>query len=99
MSESDILNSAIRQALPIILPAVRQVFQEELASKLNADLQARYLSEREARQLFKPSPTRQTFINWEHRGLVTAYMIGGRKYYLFSELTAAVEKIKKYQRA
>jgi hypothetical protein len=38
--------------------------------------------------------TRQTFVNWRKKGLITAYSIDGKIYYKPSELISAMKKIE-----
>lgn len=37
--------------------------------------------------------TRQTFVNWRKKGLITAYTINGRIYYKPSEIMTALQKV------
>jgi hypothetical protein len=38
--------------------------------------------------------TRQTFVNWRKKGLITAYTVNGRIFYKPSELIAALKKVQ-----
>jgi hypothetical protein len=38
--------------------------------------------------------TRQTFVNWRKKGLISAYTIDGKIYYKPSELVAALKKVQ-----
>ena len=46
----------------------------------------------QAEALKRWNKSRQTFVNWRKKGLVTAYTINGRIYYKPSEIMAALQK-------
>ncbi|HRP33930.1 MAG TPA: helix-turn-helix domain-containing protein [Agriterribacter sp.] len=54
------------------------------------------LSSDEARKLFSPEISKPTLIRWTADGLLNSHRIGGRVFYLQSEILAAVTKLKKY---
>ena len=70
--------------------AVRKVKDEELQEK--------FLSPEETCKLFKPAITKPTLESYAQKDFLQKYHLGGRTWYKFSEVEAAMKQIKKYSR-
>lgn len=93
---TDVLINSIKEA---ILPELRQIIQEENKRKVSEELQEKFLSIDEGRKMFQPAVSRGTLYNWEAQGYIQSYLIGGKRFFKYSELIEAVQKIKKYKRS
>ncbi|RZK11090.1 MAG: hypothetical protein EOO46_08030 [Flavobacterium sp.] len=55
------------------------------------------LSPEEARKLFLPAVSVQTLTNWDKKGILLKKKIGGKVFYSYSDILAAVKTLKRYQ--
>src|SRR5678815_4920541 len=92
---TDILISSIKEA---ILPELRSIIQQELRNKYSEELREKFLSVSEAQKMFEPPVSRGTLYNWETDGKIQSYLIGGKRFFKYSELIDAVQRVKKYQK-
>jgi|GEM_PF-6621700 len=90
---------------PMVFMSVEQLEQvidnvvlKRINEKQEKELQARYLSAKEVTALFSPKISLATVHNWSNQGLLKKHMIGGRCYYLYSEVLQATHSIKRYQK-
>lgn len=81
-----------------LLEAVRGIVKEELQAEQSQKLQATLLSPKEVCQLFNPSISLVTLNSWTKQGRLQERRIGGRVYYMYSEVMAAVKVISRYKR-
>ena len=93
---TDILISSIKEA---IFPELRSIIQEELRNKCSEELTEKFLSVSEAQRMFEPPVSRGTLYNWETSGKIQSYLIGGKRFFKYSELIESVQRIKKYQKS
>jgi hypothetical protein len=73
---------------PMIRDEVRRVFSEQ---------EEKLISPKEACKLFKPAITKATLTSWTEKGWLQEHRIGGRVYYLQSEILASTLKLGKYR--
>ena len=92
---TDILISSIREA---ILPEIRSIIQGELKNRNAEELQEKFISRDEACKMFSPPVSRVTLYNWEKGELIKSYSIGGKRFFKYSELLEAIQRVKKYER-
>jgi hypothetical protein len=64
----------------------------------NQSSDERFLSPAETCKIFQPHISKVTLHQWTKDGLIQSHRMGGRKYYLLSEVIAAAKSIKKYDR-
>lgn len=81
-----------------ILPDIQLMIEGALKKIASEELAEKFLSVDEARKLFDPEVSRGTMYNWENAGYIQSYLIGGKRYFKYSELLEAVQRIKKYSR-
>ena len=92
---TDALAEAIKEA---ILPEIRSLIDEAINRKASKELEEKLLSPDEATKVFIPQISRPTLYNWMDAGYINSYFIGGKRVFKYSELIAAVTKVKKYSR-
>jgi len=80
----------------ILEPILRKVVRQELSQLLDKK-EDRFLSPKEACERFVPKISKTTLANWTSQGLINSYRIGGRVYYLFSEILEKAVTLKKYR--
>jgi hypothetical protein len=73
---------------PMIREEVRLVFSEQ---------EERLLSPAETCKLFVPTITKATLTSWTEKGWLQEHRIGGRVFYLKSEVLASTLKLGKYK--
>jgi len=92
-------NTSILQGDPDALLIVRrgdfQNYSDDLISKVISEFVKPESDQPipQAEALKRWGKTRQTFVNWRKKGLITAYTIDGKIYYKPSELINAMKKI------
>jgi hypothetical protein len=75
---------------------LKELLAPELTKKVNeANLPERLLSANQVCALFTPKITRATVDNYVDRGFFNKYALGGRNWYKYSEVVAALKVIKK----
>lgn len=95
MATTDLLIETIKEAInPFIAEVIRNEFKRLSAEQLAE----KFLSVDTGRKMFDPEISRGTLYNWEDKGLINSYIIGGKRLYKYSELLEAVTRIKKYSR-
>ena len=92
---SDILINSVRDA---IVPEIQQLIESAFKKHSSEALAEKFLSVDEARKMFQPEIARGTLYNWCDAGYLNSFSIGGKRYFKYSELVDAVQKIKKYSR-
>jgi hypothetical protein len=85
------LANLISSLLP---PAIHQGIKD---FKLE-EIQEKYVSADEGRKLFNPALSRPTFESYAEKGYYNKYYLGGRTWFKYSEILAALKTIKKYGR-
>jgi len=85
-------------ALDDIISQLRTVVKDELNTKRDDDLNAKFLSPAETCALFQPQISLVTLASWTKSARLIAYRIGGRVYYKHSEVIEAVTLLKKYKK-
>lgn len=73
---------------PMIKEEMRQVMSEQ---------EEQLLSPAEVCKLFKPAITKATLASWTKQGFLQEHRIGGRVFYLKSEILASTMKLSKYK--
>lgn len=81
-------NQLLELLRPMIKEEMRQVMLEQ---------EEKLLSPAEACKLFKPAITKATLASWTKQGLLQEHRIGGRVFYLQSEILASTKKLSKYK--
>ena len=73
---------------PMIKAEMRQALLEQ---------EEKLLSPAETCKLFKPAITKATLAKWTKQGLLQEHRIGGRVFYLQSEILTSTKKLSKYR--
>jgi hypothetical protein len=73
----------------------RGIIKDEIA-KAVPPLEDKYITQNELRKRFSSPPSRATILSWEKRSFITPHWIGGRKFYLESEIGEAIKKLRPY---
>lgn len=81
-------NQLVELLRPMIREEVRLVMAEQ---------EEKLISPAEACKLFKPAITKATLASWTEKGWLQEHRIGGRVYYLQSEILASTLKLGKYR--
>jgi hypothetical protein len=82
-------NQLVELLRPMIREEVRLVMAEQ---------EEKLISPAEACKLFKPAITKATLASWTEKGWLQEHRIGGRVFYLQSEILASTLKLGKYRR-
>lgn len=80
---------------------LKQLIKEAIAELNNQDQQPQsdeFLSIAAAVKLFNPAISKVTLHRWKKEGVIPAYRMGGRIYYKRSEVMAAAQNVRKYDR-
>jgi hypothetical protein len=92
-----ILNGiTVEQMGEILEPLLRKIVHQELTQILNKQ-KDQFLSPKEACERFVPKISKTTLASWTAQGLLNEHRIGGRIFYLFSEIVENAKKLKKYK--
>lgn len=65
--------------------------------ELLGEKEEKLLSPAEACKIFVPKISKTTLSSWTNQGLIDEHRIGGRVYYLFSEILAKSKTLSKYK--
>jgi hypothetical protein len=76
-----------------LLQIFREIVREELSTTQPSE--DKFLSPRQARELWSPAVSRPTLNSWESKGLLSAHWIGRRKFYKESDLHNLMNNIKR----
>ena len=100
MSAAPIILTGItpEQLAEAIKPVIRSIVREELTQILDKQ-EDNFLSPKEVCERFVPKISKTTLASWTNQGLLQDYRIGGRVYYLFSEIIEKAKTLKKYKPA
>lgn len=79
-----------------LLELLRPMIKEEMRQAMS-EQEEKLLSPAEACKLFKPTITKATLSSWTKQGLLQEHRIGGRVFYLQSEILASTKKLSKYK--
>jgi hypothetical protein len=79
-----------------LLDLLRPMIKEEMRLAMS-EQEEKLLSPAEACKLFKPAITKATLTSWTKKGLVQEHRIGGRVFYMQSEILASTKKLTKYK--
>jgi len=95
------LNSATQILLNGLSPdqlieLLRPMIKEEM-HRVISEQEERLLSPAEACKLFMPVITKATLASWTKQGFLQEHRIGGRVFYLQSEILASSKKLSKYK--
>ena len=60
--------------------------------------EGKYISEKEARLMFKPAISQSTFYRWTKSGLIKKYIIGGKTVFKKVQIEAAVKELHVYNK-
>lgn len=92
-----ILNGiTVEQMSEILEPMLRKIVRQELSQILDKK-EDKLLSPKEVCERFVPKISKTTLANWTEQGLLNQYRIGGRVFYLFSEIVEKAKTLKKYK--
>lgn len=72
------------------------MIKEEMR-RVISEQEERLLSPAESCKLFKPAITKATLTSWTKQGFLQEHRIGGRVFYLQSEILASTMKLSKYK--
>lgn len=95
MTGSHIITSGI--STDQLLELIRLVTREEVQTAVK-QLQGeeKFITVNEVCKLFEPEISRVTVYRWTKEGILIPHIIGGKTYYLKSEVFAASTALKKY---
>lgn len=79
-----------------LIELLRPMIKEEM-HRVISEQEERLLSPAEACKLFKPAITKATLASWTKQGFLQEHRIGGRVFYLQSEILASTIKLSKYK--
>lgn len=79
-----------------LLDLLRPMIKEEMR-RVISEQEERLLSPAESCKLFKPAITKATLTSWTKQGFLQEHRIGGRVFYLQSEILASTMKLSKYK--
>lgn len=79
-----------------LLELLRPMIKEEMRQVMS-EQEEQLLSPAEVCKLFKPSITKATLASWTKQGFLQEHRIGGRVFYLKSEILAGTTKLSKYK--
>jgi len=79
-----------------LIEALRPMIKEEMRQVM-AEQKEQLLSPGEVCKLFKPAITKATLASWTKQGFLQEHRIGGRVFYLQSEILASTTKLSKYK--
>jgi hypothetical protein len=80
-----------------LVELLRPMIREEVRLVM-AEQEEKLISPAEACKLFKPAITKATLASWTEKGWLQEHRIGGRVFYLQSEILASTLKLGKYRR-
>lgn len=75
-----------------------KIVRQEVRAKVEEELSNKLLSPKETCRLFHPSISLVTLASWTDKGFLNKRHIGGRTFYLQSEVLEAAKSLKKYNR-
>jgi hypothetical protein len=79
----------------LLLNEVRRIIAEEIKiSQQNQE--EKLLSPLAACKIFNPKISRGTLHNWEREGVISSYILGGKKLFRLSDILDACKKVKRY---
>lgn len=78
-----------------LMKGVRDVVKSEIQESQKAELEEKLLSPAETAKLFQVSKV--TLWNWTNEGKLQEHRIGGKVFYKYSEVMAALQTLKKYK--
>ena len=82
-----------------VMEALRIVVKQELQQSIpHQQKEEKLLSAKETCKLFVPAISLTTLHAWTEKGLLIPHYLGGRKYYLQSEIIEAAKTLKPYSR-
>lgn len=79
-----------------LVDLLRPMIREEVRL-LISEQEEKLISPAEACKLFKPAITKATLASWTEKGWLQEHRIGGRVFYLQSEILASTSKLGKYR--
>ena len=71
---------------------------QSIKSLQEEKINKRFISPEETRNMFSPKVSLVTLNSWAEKRFLNKHYIGGRTYYLYSEVIDAVKTLKKYSR-
>lgn len=93
-------NNIILSPIPLeqLTGLLSTIVREEIRTKIEEDLQEKFLSPAEVCALFQPKISIATLNNWSNQGLVQKHYLGKLTFYKYSEILKSLQTLKKYQR-
>ena len=80
-----------------LMAVLQPLIENAVEGSIKKDLQEKLLSIDETRKLFSPKISRPTLDKWTDKGILARYYVGGRPYYRYSEIIAAIQNDKRYK--
>lgn len=78
-----------------LVELMRPMIQHEV-SKILQNREEKLISPAKACEIFKPKISKTTLKSWTDQGLIQKHSLGGRVFYLESEIIASSKSLKKY---
>lgn len=79
-----------------LMAQLREAIREEIQKQQRADLAEKLLTANETAELLRVSLV--TLWQWEKQGRITKHTLGGRTYFKYSEIMAALETLQRYKK-
>ncbi len=83
---------SVDQLIEVLRPMIKEEMRQVMAEQ-----KEQLLSPAEVCKLFKPAITKATLASWTKQGFLQEHRIGGRVFYLQSEILACTTKLSKYK--
>jgi Helix-turn-helix domain len=80
-----------------MMNGIREVVKMEIQDNKKAELQEKLLSPADTCKLFQPTISKVTLWNWTKEGKLQEHRIGGKVFYKYSEVMAALQTLKRYK--
>lgn len=77
----------------------KEIIKDELTASKQTDAYERFLSPKDTCMLFVPNITLPTLESYVQKGLLKKYYLGGRTWFIYSELLDAIKDMKNYTAA
>jgi hypothetical protein len=97
MSNVIVQGLSVDQLIDLQKESFRSVVREEIQAIKEKELQDKFLSPEETCNLFSPAITKPTLESYSKK-YFKKYYLGGRTWYRYAEVIAAIKQIKKYSR-
>ncbi len=82
-----------------LLTRFRPIIREEIIAERTAELMQKFISQKEACEMFQPKISRVTLNKWCNDGLLKDYRLGARIYLKYGEVLQAAKHLSRYKKS